>query len=283
MKNAKRKIIVSVAAVAALYSAFSAGIMAQTTLEKIQAYKDNAISFKVNGKAWVPQDAVGKKLSPIRYNDTLYLPAAAIGKATGYAVKYDNKTQTVELTGSVSTNSASSASSGASTAGSPQAAAASVDYTNTSKLTLEMFTENYNQAKEANSPVIAKDSFVLGNYPKSNAKIYDYKYTPTNSSTSLIFSVFMDPGTGEVAQINPSIEGTYSKEIMRSLLSGMLGGPAKADEFIQANSFYSEINRTDAATPKQFTYKTYKIQHYRTSGDSAADILSIYTTAPGQR
>lgn len=276
MKNMKKKMFVSIATVALVSSAFAAGIMAQTTLEKIQAFKDNAVSFKVDGKPWVPLDTKGTKLSPIRYNDTLYLPVAAIGKATGFTYKYDNKTQIVEL----STSGKGSAST--TTSATPKVTPP-VEYANPSKLTLDMFTENYNKAKESNAPAIDKNSFTLGNYPKSSMKIFDYKYTPMNSTTSFVFSAFTDPETGELLQINPTIKGPYTKEIMRSFLSGMLGGPVNADEFIQNNLFYTEINRADVATPKVFSYKSYKISHYRSSETDSFDALSIYTAAPPQK
>ncbi|OMD61036.1 hypothetical protein [Paenibacillus odorifer] len=280
MKNIKKKVFVSIATIALVSSAFSAGIMAQTALEKIQAFKDNAVSFKVDGKTWVPLDAKGKKLSPIRYNDTLYLPVAAIGKATGFTYKYDNKTQIVELSASGKGNNPSASTTATVT---PKATPAPVEYANPSKLTLDMFTENYNKAKESNASAINRSDFTLGNYPKSSMKIYDYKYTPMNSTTSFVFAAFTDPETGELLQINPTIKGPYTKEIMRSFLSGMLGGPVNADEFIQKNSFYTEINRGDAATPKVFSYKSYKISHYRSFETDSFDALSIYTAAPPQK
>ncbi|WP_052088159.1 hypothetical protein [Paenibacillus wynnii] len=279
MKKVNKKIVLSIATIAVVASAFSAGVMAKATLEKIQAFKDNGVSFKVNGKAWVPQDAKGKKISPIRYNDTLFVPVAAIGKATGFSYKYDNKTQTVELSGPTSGGSSTAS---ATPTPSPKVTPAPVEYANPSMLTVDMFIENYNKAKEVYAPVINRNDFTLGNYPKASTKIYDYKYIPLDSKTRIVFAAFTDPETGELGQVNPNIQGPYTKEIMRSFLSGMLGGPENADEFIQKNSFYTEINRADVATPKEFSYKSYKIKHYRVSGQLNFDALSIYTAAPPQ-
>jgi len=281
MNKVKKKIMISTAILALVSSAFTAGIMAQATLEKIEAFKDNSVSFKVNGKSWVPQDAKGKKISPIRYNDTLYVPVAAIGKATGFSYNYDTKTKTVGLTG-VNTAGTSAGAAPAPTPA-PQASSPAVEYANPSMLTLDMFTENYTKANEVNAPVMNKGDFKLGNYPKATAKIYVFGYTPLNSKSWLNSTAFTDPETAEVVQVNSSIQGPYVKEIMRSLLSGMLGGAANADEFIQKSSLYTEINRENASSPKKFTYKNYIVEHYRFAGENSADALYIYTTAPGQK
>ncbi|RXZ80898.1 hypothetical protein EBB07_16945 [Paenibacillaceae bacterium] len=67
----------------------AAGVYAGTKLEKINAYLNHDIGFKVNGSAYTPKDGNGSKLAPITYNNLTYLPVRAISETLGVKVTYD--------------------------------------------------------------------------------------------------------------------------------------------------------------------------------------------------
>lgn len=67
------------------------GVFAGTQLEKISAYLNHGISFNVDGAAYSPTDGNGKKLAPITYNNSTYLPVRAIADALHVPVSYDGK------------------------------------------------------------------------------------------------------------------------------------------------------------------------------------------------
>ncbi|WP_440112854.1 stalk domain-containing protein [Paenibacillus sp. QZ-Y1] len=67
------------------------GVFAGTQLEKISAYLNHGISFKVDGAAYSPTDGNGQKLAPITYNNSTYLPVRAIADALHVPVSYDGK------------------------------------------------------------------------------------------------------------------------------------------------------------------------------------------------
>ncbi|AIQ67019.1 stalk domain-containing protein [Paenibacillus graminis] len=75
----------------------SAGVYAGTNLQKISAYLNHSIGFKVNGAAYTPADNNGKKLAPITYNDTTYLPVRAMADALKVPVTFDPSTNQVVL------------------------------------------------------------------------------------------------------------------------------------------------------------------------------------------
>ncbi|OBZ07642.1 hypothetical protein A8L34_26330 [Bacillus sp. FJAT-27264] len=73
----------------------SAGVYAGTNLEKISAYLNHGLGFKVNGSAYTPVDGNGNKLAPITYKDTTYLPVRALADALKVPVTFDGKTNQV--------------------------------------------------------------------------------------------------------------------------------------------------------------------------------------------
>lgn len=76
---------------------FSAGASAASTLERIQANLNHGISFLLDGAAWTPKDANGKKAVPISYQGTTYVPLRAVAEATGAEVGYDNAKQQIVI------------------------------------------------------------------------------------------------------------------------------------------------------------------------------------------
>lgn len=67
----------------------SAGVYAGTKLQKISAYLNHSIGFKVNGTAFTPVDNKGKVVAPITYNNTTYLPVRAVADALKVPVTFD--------------------------------------------------------------------------------------------------------------------------------------------------------------------------------------------------
>lgn len=66
-------------------------------MQKISAYLNHSIGFKVNGAAYTPVDGNGKTLSPITYNDTTYLPVRALADALKVPVTFNASTNQVIL------------------------------------------------------------------------------------------------------------------------------------------------------------------------------------------
>lgn len=75
----------------------SAGVFAGTNMQKISAYLNHSIGFKVNGSAYTPVDGNGKTLAPITYNDTTYLPVRALADALKVPVTFNASTNQVIL------------------------------------------------------------------------------------------------------------------------------------------------------------------------------------------
>lgn len=75
----------------------AAGVYAGTNMQKITAYLNHSIGIKVNGAAYTPADSSGRKLAPITYNDTTYLPVRAVAGALNVPVTYDSKNKQVLL------------------------------------------------------------------------------------------------------------------------------------------------------------------------------------------
>ena len=75
----------------------SAGVYAGTNMQKISAYLNHSIGFKVNGAAYTPVDNNGKTLAPITYNDTTYLPVRALADALKVPVTFNASTNQVIL------------------------------------------------------------------------------------------------------------------------------------------------------------------------------------------
>jgi len=73
----------------------SAGVYAGTNLQKISAYLNHSIGFKLNGAAYTPVDAKGNQLAPITYNNTTYLPIRSVADALKVPVTFNQATNQV--------------------------------------------------------------------------------------------------------------------------------------------------------------------------------------------
>ncbi|MCM3038481.1 stalk domain-containing protein [Paenibacillus motobuensis] len=75
----------------------AAGVYAGSKLEKISAYLNHGITFKVNGAVQSLTDSNGKKLVPITYQNTTYLPVRVISNMAGINVQFDAASQQIHL------------------------------------------------------------------------------------------------------------------------------------------------------------------------------------------
>lgn len=95
MKKSKKFIIATM--VFGMAVTGSAGVYAGTKLQKVSAYLNHSIGFKVNGAAYTPVDNKGKVLAPITYNNTTYLPVRAVADALKVPVTFDSLNNEVVL------------------------------------------------------------------------------------------------------------------------------------------------------------------------------------------
>lgn len=91
------KKIVFVLAFAVAFS-FAAGVFAADGVKKITAYIRPDISIVLDGQKQNLKDDNGRKVSPIVYNDTTYLPLRAISNAFGKTVDWNEASRTVTIT-----------------------------------------------------------------------------------------------------------------------------------------------------------------------------------------
>lgn len=91
------KKIVFVLAFAVAFS-FAAGVFAADGVKKITAYIRPDISIVLDGQKQNLKDDNGRKISPIVYNDTTYLPLRAISNAFGKTVDWSESSRTVTIT-----------------------------------------------------------------------------------------------------------------------------------------------------------------------------------------
>ncbi|ASA25866.1 hypothetical protein [Paenibacillus donghaensis] len=75
----------------------SAGVYAGTNMQKISAFLNHSIGFKVNGSAYKPVDNKGNAMAAITYKDTTYLPVRAMADALKIPVTFDPATNQVVL------------------------------------------------------------------------------------------------------------------------------------------------------------------------------------------
>ncbi|SFE13098.1 hypothetical protein SAMN05216378_2432 [Paenibacillus catalpae] len=94
-KNIKRTVATMM--IAGMTVSGAAGVYAGTNMEKINAFLNHSIGFKINGSTYIPKDENGNKLAPITYHDTTYLPVRALSNALNTPIQYDSKTNTIYI------------------------------------------------------------------------------------------------------------------------------------------------------------------------------------------
>ncbi|WP_127495637.1 hypothetical protein [Paenibacillus glycanilyticus] len=95
--NKSMKRTVATMMIAGMTVSGAAGAFAGTNMEKINAFLNHGIGFKINGSTYIPKDENGNKLSPITYHDTTYLPVRALSNALNTPIQYDSKTNTIYI------------------------------------------------------------------------------------------------------------------------------------------------------------------------------------------
>lgn len=80
-----------------LTAGLTAGASAAANRKQIVAYENYAIAIKLDGEVQTPTDANGKRVYPISYQGTTYLPIRAVGKMLDIGVDWDQATKTVLL------------------------------------------------------------------------------------------------------------------------------------------------------------------------------------------
>ncbi|MEK4272656.1 stalk domain-containing protein [Paenibacillus sp. FSL R7-0026] len=93
----------------------SAGVYAGTQLETIKAYLNHGLAIEVNGQKFTPTGDQGKKLAPITYQGSTYLPVRSIADALKTEVKYDSQNNKVSIGSSSSSGGSTSTGNGGST------------------------------------------------------------------------------------------------------------------------------------------------------------------------
>lgn len=93
----------------------SAGVYAGTQLETIKAYLNHGLALEVNGQKFTPTGDQGKKLAPITYQGSTYLPVRSVAEALNTEVKYDAKNNKVSIGSSSSSGGSASSGGGEST------------------------------------------------------------------------------------------------------------------------------------------------------------------------
>lgn len=119
----KKKVISALLATSLIVVSASAGAFAASNLESIKAYLNLGVKFTVGGKNWTPTDSNGKKIYPITYNNTTYLPIRSAGDALGVDIVWDSPNNTIRLgegssSGSGSNSGSNSGSGNTTSAGS---------------------------------------------------------------------------------------------------------------------------------------------------------------------
>ena len=95
MKQKKR--ISAFVAAMALVCAFTLGVYASDVAQQITATLDPTVTVKLNGEVQTMTDANGKRVYPIMYEGTTYLPVRAVAGMAGLAVDWDQATRTAVL------------------------------------------------------------------------------------------------------------------------------------------------------------------------------------------
>ncbi|MBB6733514.1 hypothetical protein [Cohnella zeiphila] len=102
MKNFTKKSVVTLMVLGMTVTG-AAGVYAGSNLQKITAYLNGDLKFKVNGAAYTPVDAYGNKQLPISYRNSTYLPVRALADALHVPIYYDENSKTI-LVGSAAPN-----------------------------------------------------------------------------------------------------------------------------------------------------------------------------------
>jgi len=93
----KKKILAVICIVLALVIGMTIGLAASGQLQKITAYLNYGITVKYDGDVQKMFDANGKRVYPISYEGTTYVPIRAVSNMMGVDVEWDGPNNTVWL------------------------------------------------------------------------------------------------------------------------------------------------------------------------------------------
>ena len=93
----KKKRISGICLVLVLALGMCIGAAAASNLETISAYLNRGITIKLDGQTKTMSDANGKRVYPISYNGTTYVPIRAVSNMLGIDVEWDGANNTVLL------------------------------------------------------------------------------------------------------------------------------------------------------------------------------------------
>ncbi len=80
-----------------MLSCFCVGALADSNLRQIQAYINEGIAIRLDGQTQTMYDAQGKRVYPISYNGTTYVPIRAVSNMLGIDVEWDGANNTILL------------------------------------------------------------------------------------------------------------------------------------------------------------------------------------------
>ncbi|TMV43310.1 hypothetical protein FE783_35685 [Paenibacillus mesophilus] len=72
-----------------------AGVFADGSLTEIKAYLDPSARVNVQGKVVALKDEQGNVVTPLNYNNSLYIPVRGVAQSLGYEVYWDDKSHSV--------------------------------------------------------------------------------------------------------------------------------------------------------------------------------------------
>ena len=92
-----KKFLSKICLIPVILASFAIGVFADNNMQEIKAYMNKGLSIVFQGNVKSMYDGNNKKVYPITYNGTIYLPIKSIGQMTGLAVSYDNASKTLYI------------------------------------------------------------------------------------------------------------------------------------------------------------------------------------------
>lgn len=92
----KKKLTAALTAFAVL-GGMGTGVYAGANLQKIKAFLNPGIKFKVDGQPVQLKNSSGAVIAPISYNNTTYLPVRSVSDLLGVTVNFDAASNTISL------------------------------------------------------------------------------------------------------------------------------------------------------------------------------------------
>ncbi|MFF2886116.1 stalk domain-containing protein [Paenibacillus sp. NPDC057967] len=270
MVISKSTFILVILACSLVFSAV--GVTAGTNLQKITANLNHGISFILDGKTWVPKDTAGKKLPPISYQGSTYLPARALAEATGAEILWNGQTSTITINTSGGTGNSDGdfGSDLPSTGGS----------SNTGN------TGNENSGNTSSSSGIMKLTTQSATEEKMRAeaqKIIQIYAKALKSGSTKEFDSYIDNYTAEKRDMSPiSMGRSYYKKDFEKKLSGTIKANDSDTLLKFANTIenvkLSEIETSFISKKSEFSQE-FSFKYYPEGWDSFSSVYVYFNFA----